>query len=74
MPRLNIFDYSKKNCSKVKNLKFTKTISFLYENNTGLKLKNFHYCIINDALENLNFNKDFFEDELEKNYKKTQQN
>ena len=74
MPRLNIFDYSKKNCSKVKNLKFTKTISFLYENNTGLKLKNFHYCIINDALKNLNFNKDFFEDELEKNYKKTQQN
>ena len=74
MPRLNILDYNNKNCTKVKNLKFTKTIAFLYENNSGLKLKNFHYCIIKDVLKKLNFNKDFFEDELEKNYKKTQQN
>ena len=74
MPRLNILDYNNKDCSKVKDLNFTKGVLSLYEKNSRLKMKNFHYCIIEDTLNNLNINKNFFEDDLEKQYKKTKQN
>ena len=73
MPRLNIFNYNNKDCSKVRDFDFTKTVKFLYEVNSKHKMKNFHYCIIENTLENLKLGKALNGDEAEKNYLKTQE-